>query len=336
MNFKYSILFICFVGVLHNSYADGKNVVLERGMTPDCTFNENDVLLYVYARDKQDFTILSKWNLTSYELFNHPEISHHQVVFLIHGFISSMSQDNFIEMAQALKEKDNCIVIGIDWKKGACNGLSSFVNLVGYPQAVKNTRLVGKYLSEVTKMLVDMKKVQMSNIRLIGHSLGAQSAGFAGKEVQKLNLGKYREIIGLDPAGPSFRNNKCPDRLCETDAEYVQVLHTSNMYGTYKEIGTVDFYVNYGEGQPICLKEPICSHNKAVVYFTQCIKHDCCLIGTPWTSYWSKPLELSKCTKETCVCIGLNAKNYPARGSFYAATAYLPPYCYKKGLKNEL
>ncbi|XP_015187116.1 PREDICTED: phospholipase A1-like [Polistes dominula] len=330
------ILFVYFVGVLHHSYIIFlDHSTLERGIISDCIFNEEDVLLHVYTRDNEDCIILTKWNLTSYELFNKPEISH-QVVFLIHGFISSMSDKNFVKMAKALIEKDDFVVIGIDWKKGACNGLSSFLNLVGYPQAAKNTRLVGKYISDVTEILVEKNKVPMSNIRLIGHSLGAQIAGFAGKQVQKLNLGKYREIVGLDPAGPSFRTNEIPDRLCDTDAEYVQVLHTSSMYGTYTELGSVDFYVNFGKSQPNCMREQVCSHLEAVLYFTQCIKHDCCLIGTPWTSYRSKPQPLSQCTNETCVCVGLNANNYPARGSFYVQTAFFSPFCYKIGLKIEL
>lgn len=94
--------------------------------------------------------------------------------------------------------------------------------------------------------------MSLENIRLIGHSLGAQIAGFAGKEFQTFKLGKYPEIIGLDPAGPSFKANNCSERICETDAHFVQILHTSNNLGTERTLGTVDLYMNNGRDQPGC------------------------------------------------------------------------------------
>lgn len=145
---------------------------------------------------------------------------------------------------------------------------------------------------------------------MIGHSLGAQVAGFAGKELQKL-IGKYFQIIGLDPAGPFFGLNSCSQRICETDAYYVQIIHTSVPLGTERTLGTIDFYMNNGIFQPGCnvgmyilhyslsklksftnnyliiftLVDASCSHTKAVLYFTECIKRECCLIGIPWKEY---------------------------------------------------
>ncbi|XP_043495335.1 phospholipase A1 [Polistes fuscatus] len=335
MNLIYSILFICFIGVVNNCYAADlrtlRNGTLDRGMLAECTFNEKDIVFYVYSRDMRDGIMLKKETLTNYDLFKKPTISH-QVAFLIHGFLSTGNNENFVAMAKALIEKDNFLVMSVDWKKGACNGFASTKDALGYSEAVGNTRHVGKFVADFTKILVERYKVPMSNIRLIGHSLGAHTSGFAGKEVQKLKLGKYKEIIGLDPAGPYFHRNKCPDRLCETDAEYVQAIHTSIILGVYYNVGTVDFYVNYGKHQPGC-NDPSCSHTKAVKYLTECIKQECCLIGTPWNSYLSTPKPISQCKRDTCVCVGLNAKSYPSKGAFYAPVEANAPYCHNEGIK---
>ncbi|XP_015187115.1 PREDICTED: phospholipase A1-like [Polistes dominula] len=336
MNFKYLILFICFLGVLHNCYATDystleKNVTLDRVVVfPDCTFDENDIFFFVYTRQRRDSIILTERNLTTFDLFKKTQITQ-KIVFITHGFLSSGDNKNFKAMAIALIDKDDFLVFSTDWRKGACNR-GNIGRLAGYSTAVQNTRHVGRYIARFTRKLVQDYKVPMSNIRLIGHSLGAHTSGFAGKEVQNLKLGKYSEIIGLDPAGPSFRTKQCSDRLCETDAEYVQVFHTSAVLGKYSEIGTVDFYMNYGSHQPGCLLNPSCSHTKAVKYLTECIKRECCLIGRPWESNWSLGEPLSDCKRNTCVCVGLNAKTYPAKGKFYVQVEEKEPYCHNEGI----
>nr|XP_050856749.1 phospholipase A1-like isoform X2 [Vespula vulgaris] len=224
--------------------------------------------------------------------------------------------------------KKNITVFSIDWKKGACNGGASLLEYAGYFKAVENTREVGRYVANFTKILVEEYKIPLANILLIGHSLGAQVAGFAGKELQKL-IGKYFQIIGLDPAGPFFSLNSCSQRICETDAYYVQIIHTSVPLGTERTLGTIDFYMNNGIFQPGCnVVDASCSHTKAVLYFTECIKRECCLIGIPWKD---RSQSISTCTKDKCVCVGLNANNYPGRGKFYVPTKRDAPYCNNNG-----
>ena len=47
----------------------------------------------------------------------------------------------------------------------------------------------------------------------MGHSLGAHVAGFVGKEVQALGLGKVARVTGLDPAKPFFELATEEDRI---------------------------------------------------------------------------------------------------------------------------
>ena len=55
----------------------------------------------------------------------------------------------------------------------------------------------------------------------IGHSLGAHTCGFMGKNSD------LESIIGLDPAGPILGDNSPAARLSRSDANYVQIIHTN-------------------------------------------------------------------------------------------------------------
>ncbi|XP_018336722.1 lipase member I [Agrilus planipennis] len=129
----------------------------------------------------------------------------------------------------------------------------------------------------------------LDNIHLIGHSLGAHVAGFAGKEVEKQTGNKIGRITGLDPAGPYFEHPlKNPaDRLSNNDAKLVDVIHTDGgFFGAINPMGTIDFYVNGGvRPQPGCttitfvtptslesfVPVVFCSHIKSYLYFIESI-----------------------------------------------------------------
>lgn len=77
---------------------------------------------------------------------------------------------------------------------------------------------------------------------MIGHSLGAHTAGYAGEKIP--NLGQitgllqkgnskliweilnFIHFVGLDPAGPFFRIVPTYARLDPSDAQFVDVIHT--------------------------------------------------------------------------------------------------------------
>ena len=61
-----------------------------------------------------------------------------------------------------------------------------------------------------------------NDIHLIGHSLGAHTAGYAGEKLGG-NIGR---ITGLDPAEPYFQGMPSHLRLDYTDAQLVDVIHT--------------------------------------------------------------------------------------------------------------
>ena len=88
---------------------------------------------------------------------------------------------------------------------------------------------------------------------MIGHSLGAHTAGYTGALVPGLG-----RISGLDPAEPYFQGMGSHVRLDPSDADLVDVIHTNGKgiiflgYGMSQPCGDLDFYPNNGKEQPGC------------------------------------------------------------------------------------
>lgn len=101
------------------------------------------------------------------------------------------------------------------------------------------------------KSLIDVCKVPLNHITLMGHSLGAHVSSFACKNLQKSGYGKPPRLIGTDPASPLFVGLNCTDRFCDEDATHVTALHTS-LLGMPISVGHCDLWFNNGFGQPTC------------------------------------------------------------------------------------
>lgn len=114
--------------------------------------------------------------------------------------------------------------------------------------------LLGNYVGDLIIDLYENYSANLDNIHLVGHSLGAHVAGFAGKAVQTATGRNVGRITGLDPAGPLYRLAGAGDRLAKTDADLVVALHTDGgVAGYWSPIGDIDFYANGGfPQQPGC------------------------------------------------------------------------------------
>ena len=130
----------------------------------------------------------------------------------------------------------------------------------GWATVSSNTMVVGHALGKLTEFLYGSTSSSNGNLKTfcLGHSAGAHVCGFAGK-TRKLD-----GIIGLDPAGPIFKDNYEDGRLSKEDAKFVQVLHIdAGELGIDKAIGHQDIFVNGGINQPGCwgiVSEAMCSH----------------------------------------------------------------------------
>ncbi|XP_037077904.1 pancreatic triacylglycerol lipase-like [Pollicipes pollicipes] len=96
-------------------------------------------------------------------------------------------------MVQAcLLDAGDMNVIAVDWRFGA---------LPMYQQAMANTQLVAMETAHLIRWLQSSHGLNVSRVHIIGHSLGAQTAGYVGAGVPGLG-----RVTGLDPAEPGFQH----------------------------------------------------------------------------------------------------------------------------------
>lgn len=218
--------------------------------------------------------------------------------FIIHGFIDTPLSNWVGDMRDELIKAEDMNVIVVDWAGGS---------LPLYTQATANTRLVGLELAYFINFLVKNYNLDPKQVHLIGHSLGAHTAGYAGALVSGLG-----RITGLDPAEPYFQGMPAHVRLDNTDADLVDVIHTDGKsifllgYGMSQSCGHLDFYPNNGKEQPGCdiTQTPLvpltlirdgleeasrvlvaCNHVRAIKLFIDSINSQCPYIAHQCPSY---------------------------------------------------
>ncbi|XP_019752215.1 lipoprotein lipase [Hippocampus comes] len=166
---------------------------------------------------------------------------------IIHGWtLSGMFESWVAKLVSALYERELLAnVIVVDWLRTAQNH---------YVVAAQNTKAVGQEVACFIDWIEETTNIPLDNLHLIGYSLGAHVAGFAGSHATN----KVGRITGLDPAGPDFEGKHAHWRLSPDDAGFVDVLHTFTRgslglsIGIQQPVGHVDIYPNGGSFQPGC------------------------------------------------------------------------------------
>nr|XP_014096677.2 phospholipase A1 [Bactrocera oleae] len=184
--------------------------------------------------------------------------------FIVHGWLNNRNSPMCKTLAAAAIARNNTNVIIVDWGYISMNP--------NYVYAAKSVGPVGEIVAKFINFLCRNYPAVCYKIKVIGHSLGAHVAGFAGKYIE---FGKIHTIFGLDPAGPLFDYCFCEKRLCKTDATYVESMHTNcEFLGLREPIGHSAFYVNGGERQYKCAPDMFgyCSHMQAVAYCEEALK----------------------------------------------------------------
>ena len=122
-----------------------------------------------------------------------------------------------------------------------------------YHNSAVSTWAIGNILAYVNSAICSgIDSDLCTDTYCIGHSLGAHLCGFYGKMMRQLKL-KVQKILALDPAGPIFDDHKGEYKLQPSDANFVEVWHTSTIrLGHRKTLGHVDIYINGGYIQPNC------------------------------------------------------------------------------------
>ncbi|XP_030639366.1 lipoprotein lipase [Chanos chanos] len=166
---------------------------------------------------------------------------------VIHGWtVIGLFESWVAKLVAALYERErDANVIVVDWLDVAQNH---------YVVAAQHTQKVGQEIGRFIDWIEETTNVPLENVHLIGYSLGAHVAGFAGSHTTN----KVGRITGLDPAGPDFEGVHARRRLSPDDANFVDVLHTFTRgslgfsIGIQQPVGHVDIYPNGGSFQPGC------------------------------------------------------------------------------------
>lgn len=180
---------------------------------------------------------------------------------IVPGWLSSRNSTFPKETVRAYLKKGDFNVIVVDWSKG-----SSTKN---YWIARRRIPSVAEVLSKFLKYLMQTCNLNVDDLVLVGHSLGAHICGLTGKQIPGI-----KAIIGLDPCYPFFSYLNKKNRLDVDDAKFVEVIHTSAMFlGFLEPLGDVDIYPNYGDTQSGCKLDVagVCAHSKAHHLYTKSI-----------------------------------------------------------------
>ena len=268
------------------------------------------------------------------------------IKIVIHGFGSGGRRPWVTDMVSKLLDYEDVNVIVVDWEKGAA--------LPNYVQAAGNTRLVGHRIATLIKSINSKFGLTGNSYHLIGFSLGAHVAGFAGTEIRNSTSNPrlwINRITGLDPASPLFEGYEANDRLDPSDAQFVDVIHSNGDgvlrggFGSLQPMGHVDFYPNGGRVQVGCNSvllsalsdiiygkwQSLCNHRRALNFFMDSFEFSGCRFRSFNCDSYENYLkgECFDCglNNEKCSYMGYLANYSKGRGKMYLTTHEEAPFC---------
>ncbi|XP_065226686.1 pancreatic triacylglycerol lipase-like [Planococcus citri] len=270
------------------------------------------------------------------------------IKLIVHGFKGSGQDRGAIEIATSFLDVENANIVLVDWHKGAAGP--------SYISAAANTQLVGRQLALLIMELLS-HGADASQMHIIGFSLGAHIAGYAGRAIQKVRV-KIGRITGLDPASPLFREllSSSLSPLNKNDAKFVDIIHTDGArfltegLGIFKPIGHVDYFPNGGFDQPGCNHvrgavlvshlgnslntSLVCNHLRAWQLFLESLKSEktgCEFFSFPcpggWNSFEKGNCFPTDCADQSCGKMGYHAAESRFLGPLFLATRDSSPFC---------
>lgn len=186
-------------GITWMYYPDGNNkpqiMYLDKQQIQTRMLNNDDIdqnvnfIIYTRTNKKapKRFTIRRKReenheieeNIEDIDRLFNPELP---TKIYCHGWKSSSEAESLQRIKNNYLDKINCNVIAVDWRDLADNSF--------YFTPMAQTREVGRRIAEMIDELVRKKGANITNIHLIGHSLGAHTVGYAGSYTKTGRVGR--------------------------------------------------------------------------------------------------------------------------------------------------
>ncbi|KAG8232977.1 hypothetical protein J437_LFUL012624 [Ladona fulva] len=259
---------------------------------------EEDVTFFLYTRRGSSQLYVGNSTLLHESTFN----ASLPTRLVTHGYRDTVESSTVQDIKNMYLDVEDCNVVGIDW--------SGIADNIMYGTVKEQTKQIGPFVAKFIDFLVEETKMNLANVHLSGHSLGAHVMGLTGKSVQ---TGKVGRITGIDPAGVLYTVENDSERLAVGDAEFVDIIHAcGGLLGFKEPIGDVDFFPNVGA----------CSHSRAWKYFAESIGTDA-FQSLPCDSYDN--FKAGKCDNEPKVPMGEYAPSN-IRGTYFLDTSSSPPY----------
>ncbi|XP_075731186.1 inactive pancreatic lipase-related protein 1 isoform X2 [Rhipicephalus microplus] len=218
-----------------------------RNLVPVDRHVANTRFLFYNRRNRPGFLELW-WNSSVEAVGAVPFNRSLETKFIVHGYLDRLFFGAWMtEMKDAYLNSADVNVFIVDW---------SHANVGIYDSACANARIVGAELALFIRKLKEAFGADPRKMHIIGHSLGAHVAGYAGANTTTLG-----RITGLDPAEPNFQKMPPEVRLDPSDAEFVDAIHTDSHPYLAK----------------LCVRDVVsCNHQRAVKYMLESIwNHDC-------------------------------------------------------------
>ncbi|XP_039493723.1 phospholipase A1 VesT1.02 isoform X2 [Drosophila santomea] len=223
----------------------------------------NDVSFYLYTRHNP--TTGKEIRADSSSIEDSHFDKNQGTRFVIHGWGGRYTDSMNVKITRAWLSKGDYNVIVVNWDRAQS---------VDYISSVRAVPGAGAKVGEMIEYLHEHHHMSLESLEVIGHSLGAHVAGFAGKQVGGKRV---HTIVGLDPAMPLFAYDKPDKRLSTEDAFYVESIQTNGgEKGFLKPIGKGTFYPNGGRNQPGCGTDigGTCAHGRSVTYYVEAVTED--------------------------------------------------------------
>ncbi|XP_065205840.1 pancreatic lipase-related protein 2-like [Planococcus citri] len=279
----------------------------------------DSVKFYLFTRDnanKAEVRSMNKSCLPVFKYFKNKK----KTKILIHGFGDNVKESYMVPtLKDAFLSRGDFNIIAVDW--------SNLASKPWYNKAVENTHPVAKHVAAFIDHMSTSTDTKAKNVHLVGFSLGAHVAGMTASNVKS---GRIRHITGLDPAYILYSKTPPERRLDSSQADLVEVVHTSGGYvGFEKPLGHRDFFPNGGVWpQPGCVIDyaAVCSHRRAYYYYGEAIAKTGSFLSISCESYEHFVNDGCKADKNRTIDIGDSLYDTRNKGLFYLNTKPESPY----------
>ncbi|XP_034944017.1 phospholipase A1 member A [Chelonus insularis] len=287
---------------------------------PPFTCPHPQIEFYLYTRTTQKKPVLldvrNYFSLDS-TTFN----SSHPTKIIIHGFGGGRNLAPSTDLRNAYYQRGDYNIIIVDY--------GSLVREPCLSQMQWGPDFCSRCIAQLVRYLRDHPRgVPVESIHVLGYSVGAHIGGLIANHLPDDKLGR---ITGLDPTIFFYMNGNRSRDLDQTDAHFVDVIHTgAGILGQWGPTGHVDFYVNGGSSQPGCATSSIlqtlsCDHTKVTPYYIESITTKAGFWAAPCANLLSYLIGWCNPADHEWILMGEDTP-HTARGIYYLSTNARKPY----------